>query len=73
VSFLRFLLSENQDVDAFCRTKQYRPSLRSIELYPERFVHPNRVNRRKKRADQEHGNGEIPDPSEPDIPTGETS
>jgi predicted RecB family nuclease len=73
VSFLRFLLSEKPDIDAFCRTKQHRPTLPSIELYPEGFVHPNRVNRHKKKVHQEQGDSEIPDPPESDNPTAETS
>lgn len=47
VSFLRFLLSREQDVDAFCRHRRrgHRPS--PIETYPDGFTPLHRISRPK--------------------------
>jgi hypothetical protein len=54
VSFLRFLLSKEQDVDSFCRRKHQKRKISSIELYPEGFVPPHFVSNLKKRTHQEN-------------------
>lgn len=49
VSFLKFLLSKEQDMDMFCQRKQQRRGLSStIELYPEGFVPPHLISKRQK-------------------------
>jgi hypothetical protein len=48
VSFLKFLLSKELDVDVFCQRKQQRRVLSSLELYPEGFVPPHLVNKHQK-------------------------
>jgi hypothetical protein len=47
VSFLRFLLSREQDVDTFCqhRRRRHRPS--PIETYPDGFTPSHRISRPK--------------------------
>ena len=53
VSFLKFLLSRELDIDAFCagkRTKE-RPPL--IEVYPDGFIPPHFAHWRKKRAEND--------------------
>ncbi|MGK7914678.1 MAG: TM0106 family RecB-like putative nuclease [Prochloraceae cyanobacterium] len=42
IDFLKFLLSKEQDIDAFNKRKKQRRKLSSIELYPEGFVPPSR-------------------------------
>ena len=66
VSFLRFLLSREQDVDAFRKGKQRRRRLSSIELYPEGFVPPHFASRHKKRSRREHCAAEVPEPEKTD-------
>jgi len=53
ISFLRFLLSQEKDIDTFRQSKSWMTSLPTVELCPEGFVFP----RRRKRApnwDQKH-------------------
>jgi len=59
VSFLKFLLSKEQDVDVFCRRKQRRRQRSSVELYPQEFVPPHLVSAHKKKSLREHGATEI--------------
>lgn len=40
-SFLKFLISQQRDVDAFCGRTRHRRSLPPIELYPKGFVPPH--------------------------------
>lgn len=49
VEFLRFLMSKEQDVDAFCQRKQKRRLLDPLELYPEGFMIPQYVSLQKRR------------------------
>jgi hypothetical protein len=53
VSFLKFLLSKEQDIDAFCRRKKQRRRLSSLELYPEGFVPPHLIRKSKKKSPPE--------------------
>ena len=64
VSFLRFLLSKEQDVDAFCQRQTQEQPLSSIELYPEGFVPQHYMSKHKKKARQERVDAEIPEPDE---------
>jgi hypothetical protein len=41
VSFLRFLLSRERDIDAFCRHRSRKPRPRAIEIYPMGVVRPD--------------------------------
>jgi len=66
VSFLKFLLSKEQDVDGFCQRKQQRRRLSSVELYPEGFVPPLLASVRKKRSGEEHTDAELRDRDAPD-------
>jgi hypothetical protein len=47
VSFLKFLLSREKDVDAFCRGKRRRRRPPALEMYPKGYTPPHRVRRRK--------------------------
>jgi predicted RecB family nuclease len=66
VSFLKFLLSKQQDVDAFCQRKEQRRRP-SIELYPEGFVPPHFTSKRNKKSHQDQGDADIPGQDETDI------
>jgi hypothetical protein len=50
VSFLKFLLSKEQDVGVFCQRQQHQPRRSALELYPEGFVPPHLAHRHKKRS-----------------------
>lgn len=52
VSFLRFLLSKEQDVDVFLRRKRRKQRRSAVELYPEGFMPPHLAHSRKKRMPQ---------------------
>ena len=54
VSFLKFLLSKEQNVDIFIHREKQRQELSDIELYPEGFVPPHFASRLKKASHQEH-------------------
>jgi predicted RecB family nuclease len=47
VSFLKFLLSEVRDLDAFCARKRTRRRYRDVELYPKGFTPPHLTGLRK--------------------------
>jgi hypothetical protein len=47
VSFLKFLLSQEKDIDAFCQSVNVRRALPTVELCPEGFV----SSRRKRKPD----------------------
>jgi hypothetical protein len=47
VSFLKFLLSRERDLDAFCQRKRPRRSPPLLELYPKGFVPPSFARVRK--------------------------
>jgi hypothetical protein len=66
VSFLKFLLSKEQDVDVFCQRKQQRRRTPSIELYPEGFVPPLLASKHKNKSKQEHCDAENPEPDKTD-------
>src|SRR6185503_3151293 len=59
VSFLKFLLSKEVDVDTFEQRKQWRRQISSIELYPEGFVPPHLASRHRKRLAQESADAKI--------------
>ena len=50
VSFLKFLLSKEDDVDGFCQRQQHRPRRSAIELYPKGFVPRHLAHHYKQRA-----------------------
>jgi hypothetical protein len=70
VSFLKFLLSKEQDVDVFCQRKRQKRRTSSIELYPEGFVPPHFASKHKNRSQQEHCDTEPPEPDETDKLSG---
>jgi hypothetical protein len=43
VDFLHFLLSKEQDLDAFCRRPKQKRRAASVELYSDGFVPPQRL------------------------------
>src|SRR5829696_7221002 len=58
VSFLKFLLSRERDIDAFCLRPRRRRRLPTIEVYPKGVVRPDyrpriHANSRLKTADPE--------------------
>lgn len=53
ISFLRFLLSQEKDIDAFRQNKSLRTPLPTVELCPEGFVFPRR-RKREPDWDQKH-------------------
>lgn len=55
VSFLKFLLSRELDLDVFCEKKRRRRRF-SIEMYPRGFTPPHLVNLRKEAA-HKHAEG----------------
>lgn len=60
-SFLKFLLSKERDVDAFCQRKRRRRHP-SVELYPKGFVPPHLASLERRRLRQEHCDAEISQP-----------
>jgi len=66
VSFLKFLLSKEKDVDAFCQKNQPMQQPSTIELYPEGFVPQHFMSKLKKKARQDQGGDMIPIPIEND-------
>jgi hypothetical protein len=65
VSFLRFLMSGERDLDYFCRKGRAREPLPAIQLYPEGFIPPHFASRYKKAvasnaADVEQAVGDGP-------------
>ena len=73
VSFLKFLLSKELDIDKFEQRKQQRRQLSSIELYPEGFVPPHFASKHKKQSRQEPAGAEILEQDESDTPLEEAS
>ncbi len=59
VSFLKFLLSKERNVDMFCQRKRRRRGLPSVELYPKGFVPAHLASLHKKRLRQEQHDAEI--------------
>ena len=53
VSFLKFLLSREKDVDAFAEGRRARRRPPPIEVYPKGFIPPHFRNRAKARLDKE--------------------
>jgi len=47
ISFLKFLLSRERDIDSFCENKRRRRRHASIELYPKGFTPPYTISLRK--------------------------
>jgi len=64
MSFLKFLLSKEQDVDVFWQKKTQEQCLSSIELYPGGFVPRHLRSVYKKKAPQEQGGDPVPMPTE---------
>jgi len=62
VSFLKFLLSREQDVDAFRKRQQRRRPLSSLELNPEGFVPSHFASLHMKKLRREHWAAEVPEP-----------
>jgi hypothetical protein len=54
VSFLKFLLSRERDMDLFCDRRRQRRKLPSIELYPKGFTHPCWPPLRPPRSEDEN-------------------
>jgi len=61
-SFLKFLLSKERDVNAFCQRKRGRRRHPFVELYPLGFVPPHMASLDKRRLRQEHCDAEISQP-----------
>src|SRR6266404_5896690 len=53
VSFLKFLLSRERDVDGFCEGKRTKRRPPAIEVYPKGFIPPHFRNREKARSKNE--------------------
>jgi hypothetical protein len=56
ISFLKFLLSKERDIDVFCAAKRKRRQRRSVELYPRGFttsphVRPERARTNSRRRE----------------------
>jgi Transposase IS66 family len=61
VSFLKFLLSREKDVDVFCEGKRARRRAQTIEVYPSGFIPSHCCNREKRRIRNEaHPASEVP-------------
>jgi hypothetical protein len=59
VSFLKFLLSREKDVDAFCRGRRQKKRRPAIELYPKGFVLSHFKNKERARlAARQRADGE---------------
>jgi hypothetical protein len=54
VSFLKFLLSREKDVDVFCECNWTRRRPPVIEVYPKGFIPPHYGNRDKARPKNAH-------------------
>ncbi len=52
VSFLKFMLSKERDVDAFCARGRKRRRSSALEFYPKGFIPPHLVGLRRKSAQQ---------------------
>jgi predicted RecB family nuclease len=50
ISFLKFLLSKERDIDTFGARKRTRPRHQDIELYPKRFTPPHLIAARRRLA-----------------------
>ena len=50
ISFLKFLLSREQDIDTFCARKRTKRRHRDIELYPKRYSPAQIAALRKPKA-----------------------
>jgi predicted RecB family nuclease len=60
ISFLKFLLSRECDVDAYGATKRVRRCHESIEVYPRGFIPPHLTTlRKKKRQKSEEAGGHV--------------
>jgi predicted RNA-binding Zn-ribbon protein involved in translation (DUF1610 family) len=64
VSFLKFLLSKEQNVDVFIHREKQRQELSDIELYPEGFVPPHFASRLKKASHRGHSDTDTSVPNE---------
>ena len=67
VSFLKFLLSKEQNVDAFCQRKEQRRRLPSIELYPKGFVPPHFTSKRNKKSHRDQSDADVAGQDETDT------
>jgi hypothetical protein len=52
ISFLKFLLSKERDIDAFCARPRMRRRSPDLELYPKGFIPPHLTGVRRKVAEQ---------------------
>jgi hypothetical protein len=64
ISFLKFLLSRERDIDAFGRPGRARRRRPRIEVYPKGFIPPHLARLRDKAAQKSGG------PSEPIVADG---
>src|SRR5204862_8363643 len=66
VSFLKFLLSRDRDMDAFCEGRRRRQRQQaSIELYPVGFIPPHFQHREQHKQSKMK-----PDPDQPKVNSG---
>jgi len=62
VSFLKFLLSREKDVDVFCEGKRTKRRPPTIEVYPKGFIPPHFRKREKEKVRNEpHPTSEVPE------------
>ncbi len=61
VSFLKFLLSKERDVDVFCAKGRKRRRNSALELYPKGFIPPHLAGLRRKAA-QKAAQQSVPEP-----------
>jgi predicted RecB family nuclease len=70
VSFLKFLLSRERDVDAFCQGRRPRRQPPAIEVYPKGFIPPHFRKREKARLEKQQGQApEGGAEGQPDLPS----
>nr|WP_024513207.1 transposase [Bradyrhizobium sp. ARR65] len=50
ISFLKFLLSQKRDVDAFVASKRHRRRLQHVEVYPKGYLPPSIISVRRGKA-----------------------
>jgi predicted RecB family nuclease len=60
INFLKFLLSRERDIDAFCATKRMRRRRQNIELYPKGFA-PCLIRLREKKKDSKSAGPALPE------------
>jgi hypothetical protein len=70
ISFLKFLLSRETDLDAFCGRKRPKQRPPLIEVYPEGFIPPHFVKLKKPQQDFDPNasGSQIPSEGGPTVP-----